>query len=785
MKTILRNFISVLRRFRMATFLNIAGLAVAFAAFIIILIQIDFERNFDRCHPTADRVYRVELDGTDVFSRILPRGLIEEVIRSSPHIEAGSLIFPYSPAIYFTVTENEKREGFHELVQTCHPALTRIFDFPVIEGDINCLNDPEKLILPASIARKMFGDQLAVGKTLHAEEDIMSKDGVREFTVGAVYKDFPENTQMRNLIYISIDNSQLNNFGSSSYVCFLLLDNRESAQIVTDNFNANFDFSKIGDSDKRMKLTPLTDIYYMNESQDGTIFRSGNKEVTMLLFFIALLIIIVAAINFTNFSTSLTPMRIKSINTQKVLGSPDNVLRRALLAEAAIISMVAWIASLFLVIILKRSEALPFIEANLSIGNNIPIVLLTGVVALVTGLIAGLYPSWYVTSFPPALVLKGSFGLSPSGRKLRTVLIGVQYVVSILLIIGACFVRLQNNYMRDYSLGFDKDQIAIVCLSSDIYVKSHETYVNRLKEFAGIEDVAFSLEKVGSQDGYSTNSASVKDNDFQFFMIFVSENFLRVMGIPVEEGRDFSQTDEISETPSYIFNRTAKSAVGMEAGDKLDSWASGNIVGMAGDVKFTSLRQNENNIGFITGKLPYPLTVSYIRLKAGVDVNAAVSHIRKTMADIDPAYPVDIEFYDAVFNELYHKEENLRSLITVFSLLAIIISLVGVFGLVVFDTQYRRKEIGIRKVHGATIHEVLEMLNRSYVYIVLICFIITVPIGYYAIGKWLESFAYKTPMYWWVYLLALIVVLAITIVTVTYQSWRSANANPVDSLKTE
>ena len=426
MKTILRNFISVLRRFRMATFLNIAGLAVAFAAFIIILIQIDFERNFDRCHPTADRVYRVELDGTDVFSRILPRGLIEEVIRSSPHIEAGSLIFPYSPAIYFTVTENEKREGFHELVQTCHPALTRIFDFPVIEGDINCLNDPEKLILPASIARKMFGDQLAVGKTLHAEEDIMSKDGVREFTVGAVYKDFPENTQMRNLIYISIDNSQLNNFGSSSYVCFLLLDNRESAQIVTDNFNTNFDFSKIGDSDKRMKLTPLTDIYYMNESQDGTIFRSGNKEVTMLLFFIALLIIIVAAINFTNFSTSLTPMRIKSINTQKVLGSPDNVLRRALLAEAAIISMVAWIASLFLVIILKRSEALPFIEANLSIGNNIPIVLLTGVVALVTGLIAGLYPSWYVTSFPPALVLKGSFGLSSSGRKLRTVLIGVQ-----------------------------------------------------------------------------------------------------------------------------------------------------------------------------------------------------------------------------------------------------------------------------------------------------------------------------------------------------------------------
>lgn len=784
MRTIIRNLLSVLRRFQMATFLNVAGLAIAFAAFVVILIQVKFEYNYDSCHPTANRVYRVELDGTGTFSRILPRGLIEAVIQSSPHIEAGSLIYPYNPAIYFSVTENGHKDGYHELVQTCHPALTHVFDFPVIEGDIDCLNDPEKLILPESIAKKMFGSGSVVGKAIHAEEDIMSKN-VRNFTVGAVYKDFPENTQMRNLIYMSINDEQRDNFSSSSYIGFLLLDNPQSEQLIIDNFNANFDFSKIGDSESRLKLTPLTDIYYMNESQDGTIFRSGNKEVTMLLLFIALLIVIVAAINFTNFSTSLMPMRIKSINIQKVLGSSDAVLRRALLAEAAIISMISWVASLLIVHIVGINRALPFIEADLSLLDNFPIALLAGVVALATGLIAGLYPSWYVTSFPPALILKGSFGLSSSGRRLRTVLISIQYTVSILLIICACFVHLQNHYMRDYSLGFDKDQIAIVCLSSDIYTKSHEIYANRLKEFAGIEDVAFSLEKVGSQDGYSTNGASVKNNDFHFFMIFVSENFLRVMGIPVEDGRDFSLSDEQSETVSYIFNRTAKLTMNIEAGDKLDSWLSGNIVGLAGDVKFTSLRQEESNIGFVTGKLPFSLTISYIRLKAGTDVHAAVEHIRKTMADLDPAYPFDIEFYDTIFNTLYHKEENLRSLITVFSLLAIIISLVGIFGLVVFDTQYRRKEIGIRKVHGATIREILEMLNRSYIYIVLVCFILAAPVGYYGIHKWLESFAYKTPMYWWVYLMALAIVLAITIGTVTFQSWRSANANPVDSLKSE
>ena len=155
------------------------------------------------------------------------------------------------------------------------------------------------------------------------------------------------------------------------------------------------------------------------------------------------------------------------------------------------------------------------------------------------------------------------------------------------------------------------------------------------------------------------------------------------------------------------------------------------------------------------------------------------------MADIDPAYPFDVQFYDTVFDNLYHKEENLRSLIMVFSILAIIISLVGVFGLVVFDTQYRRKEIGVRKVHGATNGEILEMLNRSYIYIVLICFALAAPAGYYSIRKWLESFAYKTPMYWWVFLVALLVVLIITVVTVTFQSWRAANANPVDSLKSE
>ena len=641
-------------------------------------------------------------------------------------------------------------------------------------------------MVPRSLADKLFGEDIsAVGKTLRAEENIWTKSA-KLFTIGAVYKDFPENTQLRNVVYTAIDpDYNINNFSSSNWVCYLLLDNPAMADEVADNFNRHFDFKKIYHEGEQIRLVPLTDIYYMNETQDGGTFRSGNKEVTALLFGIALLIVIVAAINFTNFSTSLTPLRIKSINTQKVLGSSDTLLRRSLLIEAALISFIAWLVSLVIVWGLDWAEALPFIEADLSLVSNLPIVFLCGIVALVIGWLAGIYPAYYITSFPPALVLKGSFGLSPSGRKLRTTLICVQFVVSIVLIIGACFVQIQNSYMRNFSLGFDKDQVAIVELNETMYNKHHDTYVNRLKENPGIEDVAFAMEKVGSKDGYNTNGGNYKGKDFQYFIIIASSNFLRVMGIPVIEGRDFSKADELSDHVSYIFNRTAMEGLDMQVGDAFDSYSSGHLIGFSDDVKFTSLRGGEDNIAFLVGNFGYSLPISYIRLKAGSDIHAVVGHIQETMRELDPSYPFNIEFYDEIFNHLYRKEENLRDLVTVFSLLAIIISLVGVFGLVVFETQYRRKEIGIRKVHGATVGEILLMFNKAYLRIVGICFVIAAPVAWQGVKMWLEGFAYKTPLHWWVFLIALLIVTVITLLTVSFQNWKAANENPVNSIKSE
>lgn len=560
---------------------------------------------------------------------------------------------------------------------------------------------------------------------------------------------------------------------------------------VAESFNRSFDFNKSheGDEEVEIRLRPFRDIYYLNESPDGTLIKSGNPETTRLLMVIAFLIIIVAAINFTNFSTALTPLRIKSINTQKVLGSPDAVLRLSLLVKAMAIAFLSFLLSLLLIYLLNRPETLAFVKADLSLANNVGLLLQAGALSLAVGLVAGAYPAYYITSFPPALVLKGSFGLSPAGRKLRTVLMGFQFVVSIVLIIGAFFIDLQNRYMQHFPLGFDKDRIAVVELNGRMAADSKEVYVNKLKEYPGIEDVAFSQQKLGAQDRYMTWGGTYKEQGVQIDALPVSWNFIDVMGMQRTGGRQLTEADEQGQKMTFVVFDSMRKKHDMKDGDSFTiPWlGDGYPIEIAGSVKdthFSSLRGDLED-GVLIINYWGQLTVSYIRIKAGADLAATVDHIRRTVAEIDPAYPVDVQFYDTILDSLYRQEENLRMMVFLFSLLAIIISLVGVFGLVVFESQYRRKEIGIRKVHGSTVGGILRMLSRRYVSIVLVCFVLAAPLAWYGVTKWLEGFAYKTPVRLWVFAAALLVVMAITLATVIFQSWKAATANPVESIKNE
>lgn len=788
MKIIIKNFISTLNRFKTASVLNILGLSIAFAAFILIMIQVDYERNFDRCHSKYKQIFRVSLQNSNGDSwKIHSHPFTEAVIASSPHILEGTLMNPYIGKVYLSIQDGENKKGFREGIVTCHPAITSIFDFQMVEGRADCLSDPEKIIIPESMAQRMFGTSPAMGKTIVAEESVWSKY-TKDLVVGGVYRDFPDNTQLDNIIYTAISPRSMDDWISGNYFCFILLDSPDAASDVIDNFTKHFDFTKHGYSkDTSLKLTPLADIYYLNESQDGNLVKSGNKETTSLLIFIALITIALAAINFTNFSTSLTPLRIKSINTQKVLGSSTGMLRLSLLIEAIGISLLSYVMAIFVVSVLNQTSLLTFMKVDLLLMHHLLLLWGGAAVAMFIGLIAGVYPAYYITSFSPAMVLKGSFGTSEAGKKLRTTLIGIQFIVSIILIIGSLFVQLQNHYMQHFTLGFDKDQVAVVSLNNSIYSNHKETYVSKLKEYSGIIDVAFSKQKFGASDNYRTWGGNFRDKEIGFTSLGVSANFLSVMGVPVVSGRNATSADEQGKDILFIFNTSAQKEFGLELGESVTiPWLNEvvQIIGFTGDVKFTSLRNKSPNTAFVINEKGL-LPISYIKIKAGSDVTQVVNHIRKTIKEIDPNYPFDIEFYDSIFNQLYWKEQNISKMIFLFSMLAVVISIVGVFGLVLFETQYRRKEIGIRKVHGAVAGEILYMFNKYYLQILCICFLSAVPLAYYGISKWLEGFAYKTVLEWWVFIAAFSIIGLITLATVTFQTWKVANENPVNSLKNE
>lgn len=794
MKTLIRNFLSVLRRFKAATILNILGLSVAFAAFMIILMQVNYEQSFDRVHPNADRIYCVERvvgeDASKPGAIIQPRAFVDAIIASSPQIEASTLINPYIGEIYVTNGNDTNAKGFRETFVTCYPGITNVFGFVFTEGSGECLNDPEKVIIPESMARRFYGDIPAVGQPVCAKEIIWSKDG-SNFTVGGVYKDFPGNTQLLNAIYSAINNDFKDAWDGSNFLCYILLGKDVSADQFTDGVNHTFDFSRLYNPNGEkisLKLTPLTDIYY--QKANTSVLKSGNANTVRLMLIIALLVMTIAAINFTNFSIALVPMRIKSINTQKVLGSSTDSLRRTLLVEALSVTFISWIVALFIVWILGTKHSLPFIEANISLTSNISLIGLSGLIALGIGLVAGLYPAWYTTSFQPAVVLKGNFGVSAVGRILRTSLIGFQFVISIGLIVAAIFVQLQNNYMRTYNQGFDKDQVAVVELNNNMYRNNKDLYVSRLKTYPGIENIAFSKQKLGARDSYSGYSLEYNGNEFGTYLIEVSASFMDVMDIPVISGRRFREFDEQSNQVMYVFSQSIQKEIGMEPGSLINApWPdveAGPTVGIVGNIKFTSLRQGTDNISFmVNSPVTMALPVSYIRLKAGTNITEAVEHIKSVVADIDPTYPFDVEFYDTIFNQLYQKEVALNKTITWLSALAIIISIVGVFGLTLFETQYRRKEIGIRKVHGAKISQIINMFNKVYFRIICVCFIIAAPISWYGVNQWLQNFSYKTPVYWWAFAIAFLVIAGITLATITLQNWRAATINPVESIKTE
>ncbi len=780
MKTILCNLLSVMRRFKMATTLNILGLSVAFAAFMVILMQLDFDYNFDRMYENSDRIYRVELVYDGVAQTVISRPMGDFLFQSSPHIVAGSIVDPWHQNRLFTIEQNGVRNHYQETMNKVYPSFMDIFPFEMVDGLSNSLEEPQTALIPLSLAKKFFGNESAMDKALEL--------GDNKLTIKGIYKDFPANSVVQNAIYVPFEPQEnLQSWGNSNYHIYIRVDAPENSHDLIDNFKKQLNAMELGDNawvkQTNYRLTVLPDIHYTTDTTYDHTLKS-SRQVLWVLLSIAIVIIVIAGINFTNFSTALTPMRIKSINTQKVLGGDETTIRRSLLGEAVVISLLSFLIALGLVHVANLTRIASLVEADITLAVHPLIVGGTALIALLTGLLAGAYPSRYMTSFPPALVLKGSFGLSPKGRLLRNLLIGIQFIASFALIIGASFMYLQNRYMHNSPLGYDRDALIVTDINGKIN-QSRETFASQVKSFAGVENVTFAEPLLSSQDQYMGWGRHYKDIDIQFQCLPVDASFMDILGIQVTEGRGFRKDDEQKRWGALIFNERARTHYNLELGAMVDSM---EIIGFMPDIKFASFRTEVKPMAFyVWGEQNWGSSprFAYIKVKGGSDMQAVMDHIGASLKAIDPDYPFNVRFYDDVLDRMYQKERNLSALITLFSLIAIFISIVGVFGLVVFDSEYRKKEIGIRKVLGSTTEEILILFNKTYVRILCLCFALAAPVAYYAIYRWLENFAYKTPIYWWVFLISFAIIAFITILTVTFQNWWTANENPVKSIKTE
>ena len=791
MKTILRNFFSVLRRFKAASVLNVLGLSIAFVAFMLIMMQVNYDYTFDCSHRNADAIFRVDIvHGSKGSQAIICRPFARAFTESSPHIKGGCLLNAWVGSPFFYVEQNGQRTGYRENAWEVTPGLLDVIHFDMLEGTAQALDEPGSVILPESMAKKIFGNETAIGKQLIAPNVEMNAQIIK-----GVYKDFPRNSALQNVIYVAMNPKEnYDNWGNWNYFFFVRLDDPANKENVLDNFKSNFNAKEVfgnefewgGEESFDLRLTSLPDVHFLN-NVDFDSMPKASRQTLLVLFSIAFVIIIIAGINFTNFSTALTPMRIKSINTQKVLGSSDRMLRGSLLVEAVGVSMFAYLLSLLFLYVIPKTPVASLVDADISFGAQPMIIAGTAVIAVIVGVLAGLYPSYYVTSFPPALVLKGSFGLSLAGRRMRSVLVGIQFVASFILIIGSLFMYLQNRYMQNAPLGYDKEEMIIVHLNNKIN-KDRDAFTNQLKSFSGVEDVTYSQFLLSSQDQYMGWGRDYNGKNINFQCLPVSSSFLKVMGIEVKEGRDFRPEDDQKETGCYIFNEKAKAQLELKLNEQIDG---DEIIGFIPDIKFASFRQEVTPMAFYLwakyqwGQEGNYYNAAYVKFKAGSDLRAGMEHVRESLKKFDSEYPFVIRFYDEVLQHTYEKELKIGSLITLFSLVAIFISIVGVFGLVVFESEYKRKEIAVRKVLGSTTGEVLYMFNVSYFWILLICFVLGAPVAWYGVHRWLENFAYRTPMYWWVLPLAFLAIGMITFLTVTYQNWHVANENPVKNIKSE
>ena len=784
-----------------STILNIIGLTFAFAALYIILVQVHYDLTYNHAIKDSDRIYILgspAWNDEGKYGTSLCRPDAESIIKSLPIVEQGGLLMPDGEE--YNYFRNETADPFPIYISLASLEGIETFSYELIEGSWEDWTG-KSLALSESTASELG---LQIGDVVKIRSSNLFKDQTtEEHILSVIYKDMPENSDFsQHNGVLNIGNHDIDNGSMWNYRYYLKLKEGSSEKEINELLNQflrNFFIEKYNASEDKLeelittrgyKLFPLDGLYFNPIVKSGG--RMGNKTTTFTLLGIAILIIIIAFVNYFNFFFALVPVRIKTINTRKILGSGRTRLIFSMIGESITWVVIAIGLSAIIVSVFNHTSYSNLISSSVLFNHNPGITFICVGTAMVVAVIASIFPAFYITSFNPALAIKGQVTSSGRGETYRDLLIGFQFTISIILIICAILINQQRKFMLNHDLGFDKENLYTVKLSMTAAQK-RDMIETRLKDEPLIADVTWADGQIVSQTRMGWGRTS-NDLQINFDVYPVAWNFLRFMNIPIVEGRDFEKSDEENESGLFIMNEEARTTYDLNTGDRIvghrDYKHPAEIVGFAKGFRYKPLREKDGSFCFyMYGKNPWvPLNTLFIRTVQGVDPTTVKKKITHILNEADPLrneHLWTVELMDDYIEDIYIKEAQLSKIINLFTLLAIVISLIGVFGLVMFETEGRKKEIGIRRINGASVVEILRMFNMKFIKIVIVSYIIAVPVSLWIITVYLESYAYKTPIYLWVFFVSLLAVLTITTGVVTLRSYKAAATNPVDSLSTE